>query len=256
MKILSTLSYNLFKLLPNNRKVRGDHVNRLARSIDNKNLETYLTVNERMEIIDGQHRYFALQKLGLPILYIIKPGLGIKDVKILNSFNKNWTLGDFIDSFAKQGLKAYKTLIAFRAKYQFNYGICVCLLTGRLSAAASTGTAINEVKAGTFEIADLEAAKENAAVLQRAFEEVPGLSPTSQGKGNFTTAILFCLGQHDFSKDQFFRKLRLSKNKTDLNRLNKQDDFIVAVEALYNHGQSKDNRLPLKFRWDYRGNKQ
>ena len=56
--IQRTNKYDLFKRIESNREVNPAHLKKIEKSISEKNfLHLYpIIVNERMEIIDGQHR--------------------------------------------------------------------------------------------------------------------------------------------------------------------------------------------------------
>jgi hypothetical protein len=72
--IQQTRDYSLFTLLHGNRKLQKNHVNKITMSIDQKNLMDVspIVVNEKYEIIDGQHRFMACHNLGIPVTYIMK----------------------------------------------------------------------------------------------------------------------------------------------------------------------------------------
>ena len=84
-QILKTYDYEIFKRMKGNRVVNNSHVKNLVKSMQEKYLPQPLTVNEDMEIIDGQHRFAAAMELNLPIYYQIINGTTISDVQRLNT---------------------------------------------------------------------------------------------------------------------------------------------------------------------------
>lgn len=103
-----TNDYSLFKTLNGNRDVAVSRVNKIMESIDNVGYRPQpVLVNQNMEIIDGQGRFSALKKMGLPILYIIDENAGIKECVAMNIYQENWTLLDYIKSYAEQGNEDY-----------------------------------------------------------------------------------------------------------------------------------------------------
>lgn len=70
-----------------------------------------IIVNENFIVIDGQHRLTACQQLGIPVEYIIKPGLGDDDIVRMNTVQKPWKLINFIEAFANEGKEEYVKLI-------------------------------------------------------------------------------------------------------------------------------------------------
>ena len=97
--IMATYNYEQFKLLDGNRDVK--HFKKLVKSIMEIGiLYQPILVNELFEIVEGQGRYFALKKLGKPVIYTVQPGIGIKECRHLNSCSTNWGLKDYIHSYA------------------------------------------------------------------------------------------------------------------------------------------------------------
>ncbi len=70
-----TTDYSTFKFHPLNRPVNETHVKSLIESMKQDYLFTLITVNEKNEICDGQHRYYAIRELNLPLFYVVIPGV-------------------------------------------------------------------------------------------------------------------------------------------------------------------------------------
>lgn len=85
-EIQRTNNYYMFKRLEGNRFVDPKKVNKLKKSIDEVGyISNPIIVNEKMEVIDGQHRLEALKELGKPVEYIVQKNLDIKEVLFMNS---------------------------------------------------------------------------------------------------------------------------------------------------------------------------
>ncbi len=119
MEIYTTKDYDKFVSITSNRDVDKNHVRNLARSIKSRNLLHLkpLIVNERMELIDGQHRLEACKQMKEPVYYIKVQGVTKTDIAILNSAQKNWTREDFINFYAIEGRPDFKTLASLINKY-------------------------------------------------------------------------------------------------------------------------------------------
>lgn len=100
-------NYDAFRRLYNNREVTQGRIDKLVTSFKKKDILNPIIVNEKMEIIDGQGRYEARKNLGLPIQFIIVPGIGGEECKLMNRFNSNWTLVNYIEANAKDGNENY-----------------------------------------------------------------------------------------------------------------------------------------------------
>ena len=74
--IFKTYDYDKFTIMEDNRKIYDGHVKDME---DNISRIGYVSgkpilVNEKFEIIDGQHRYIACRDLNEPIYYSIEEG--------------------------------------------------------------------------------------------------------------------------------------------------------------------------------------
>jgi len=73
-KIFYTTDYSKFNTLAGNRQVNIAHVKKLESSFDEEYLISPILVNEKFQIIDGQHRFEAAKNLKLPIYYYMIQG--------------------------------------------------------------------------------------------------------------------------------------------------------------------------------------
>ena len=106
-----TTDYGMFRLMPDNRDVKDSREAKISSSINEVGyIPVPILANEKMEIIDGQGRYMALKKLGLPIAYVIVPNLGIHECISMNISGTTWNDEDYIKSYAQQGNENYERL--------------------------------------------------------------------------------------------------------------------------------------------------
>ena len=101
--IYETYDYFQFKILEGNRDVKEKRVSAIIDSIREIGYQPVpILVNEKLEIVDGQGRHDACEALGLPIYYMVKKGIGIKECVAMNIKMKNWDIYDFIQSYSAQ----------------------------------------------------------------------------------------------------------------------------------------------------------
>ena len=79
--VMKTTNYDMFKFMEGNRQTNSSNLNQIIESMKEKQLIIPITVNEKFEIIDGQHRFKACKYLGLPVYFIIEKGVLYFDVK-------------------------------------------------------------------------------------------------------------------------------------------------------------------------------
>lgn len=94
-----------------------------------------------------------MQKAGVPIEYIVKPGLTEHDIVRMNTTQRPWSLLNFIESYANQGSEQYVALLnLINKKYA---GTSVVISVGRNSTGSSKGLT-DLVKSGNFEFVNFE----------------------------------------------------------------------------------------------------
>lgn len=164
--VLSTKDYSIFKTITGNREVVQSHVFKVANSIDKSNMLAGrpIIVNEKMEVIDGQHRLAAAKLLDLPIYYCVVEGAQYQDVALLNEVCKNWSSENYATMFSKQGYPHYKKILEFSKTYNapINYLMMAIkilrLNEDRLEYVKDT---FQSFKDGNFEISEKHSFKLN-----------------------------------------------------------------------------------------------
>jgi hypothetical protein len=116
-QIFSTNNYKLFKKLNGNRLVNTTHVKRIAESMKQQLLPTFIEVNEKFEVIDGQHRLEAFQQLSLPVHYIIHNGAGLSEAQRHNQIKQKWSYADILESHIASGNESYMFIKYLINKY-------------------------------------------------------------------------------------------------------------------------------------------
>ena len=153
-KIQQTEDYSSFKRINGNRTINKAQVSKLFASLGgNPELAAAvpIIVNDKMQIIDGQHRFEALKKLGLPIHYAQVNGLGLGDVQIVNSATKIWTPLDYAKSFSELGIKDYDVYLEFRKKYHLSHNILIAYLSLKdKDDMRGGGNTVQTFRAGKF----------------------------------------------------------------------------------------------------------
>jgi hypothetical protein len=95
-QVHTTTDYFLFKPIEGNRNKNLIHLSRLKKSLSENYLFTVIIVNEKYEIIDGQHRFECVKELKLPLHYIVCNGYGLNEVHVLNQNSKTWNAEDYL----------------------------------------------------------------------------------------------------------------------------------------------------------------
>lgn len=127
-----TKEYEKFIFRDDNReKINVTHVRKLIDSIKARNLLELrpILVNERYEIIDGQHRLLAAKELGVEIYYKMEKGLEAAEVMTMN-LTKPWIAGDYLNYYCKHGYQDYIKLKDFMKKNGINLRVALTMIQG------------------------------------------------------------------------------------------------------------------------------
>tara|TARA_R110002050_G_scaffold298537_1_gene462017 strand:- start:510 stop:1301 length:792 start_codon:yes stop_codon:yes gene_type:complete len=127
-----TKNYSLFKTMSSNRQVNLSHVKNLMRSMsENGVLINPIIVNEKFEVIDGQHRLRACTDLDMPVYYLIAKDYRIKEVHALNLNQKNWSNQDYLEAYSNDGNINYKRMLKFQQENKnFTFSSIITFITG------------------------------------------------------------------------------------------------------------------------------
>ena len=147
-KIKSTMHYEWFHFIDGNRDTR--HAAKIKKSIEAVGLLMCpILVNENFEIIDGQGRFTACKELGLPIYYVQQKGIGIEEVRKMNSVSSNWTTGNYVHSYTEgdDTKESYIYLQSLQKQFpDFSY----TFLASVASAKRGRADTISGIKNGNF----------------------------------------------------------------------------------------------------------
>jgi len=234
--IYSTTNYDQFRLDPSNRPIDMDHAAEIADSIARKNMleDNPIKVDTNRVIIDGQHRWYAAKQLGLRIYYQITKSANRDDVALLNSYQRNWRVEDYLHRYCTEGNAEYLRLREFQKKYPF-------LTTATAYQICHYGDKVDlhkYFKDGTYKANNIvfatkvvEAAKDFAIYFDGAYERV------------FISALynLFSGGQYDHAR--MMRKMKFLS--TRLVKCVDVDSYIDLFNKLYNYKESDSDRVIL-----------
>src|SRR5690625_2495159 len=124
-QVYKTNDYNLFKNIKENRQI-SENLN-LKSEIEKHGILVPVIVNEKYEIVDGQHRVYYAKALGLPVPFIVQKGYGKEEIISINNSSKKWMLIDFINRYAQEGLSDYKKMMELIKKYDVSANLLCSL---------------------------------------------------------------------------------------------------------------------------------
>lgn len=239
IKVHTTEDYSLFKSLNGNRDVNKIHLARLKESMKKNHLTTIIMVNEKFEIIDGQHRFLVSKELNLPINFIISKNYGLAEVQILNANMKNWQTTDYVNGYCDLGYKEYQIYRDFVQEYGLQSQIAILLLSGEHSSGTgTTESSGSKFKEGLFKVKDLKAAKTMA-------ENLITIRPYYNGnlRRSFVYALVGMFKKENFDFNEFIEKLK--QQPTKLVDCTTTTQYKSLIEEIYNYRRRE--KINLRF---------
>lgn len=246
-KVYKTNDLSIFKQIGGNRVANPQHIKRLKTSIiQNGMLCNPILVNEKMEVIDGQHRLIASQEAKSFVYYIILNGYSLNQVHTLNLNQKNWTKKDFMEGYADMGINSYIKLREFTYKHEdFTFNDCIALCGNIASSNAGISRkdrlkkpelSIQEsFTEGTWKGKDFELANEWA-------EKIRLIKPYYLGynRSTFVLTMISLFKNELFDYSEFMHKIRLQPKALVDCANNEQQKLLI--EEIYNYkSRSKIN---------------
>jgi hypothetical protein len=158
--VFQSIEYRNFIMIKGNRNLDEVKINRIIKEIENGNdVLIYYPIlvtakNEKLEIFDGQHRFFISKKLKRPVHYIIiNEQKSMSDIAKVNSNVAKWNRQDFINCYITNGNDHYKKLQPFLDEYKMSVGTSLRLLTnGSPGAEGSNPELAEKFEHGLFEV--------------------------------------------------------------------------------------------------------
>lgn len=242
----TTSNYSMFKFKHGNRPVDQAHVKKLITSMTEVYVPQTIYVNKRYEITDGQHRFTAAKALGLPITYMVTDH-SLDDIRRMNQNNKNWSIDDFLSSYVSIEAKKnpetvgpYGVFKHFKEITGFGNATCIMMLSNEASSAIGLvhSNVIKAFKNGEFVIppGQFEKAKRQAKMINLVGHFYEG-----NKRRSFIAAFIQALNDEKFDFKKFIRKLELNRSK--LFHCTSTDEYLEAIQKLYNWGDKKKTKL-------------
>ena len=228
-KVYRTNDYSLFSKLDGNRNVNKAHIVRLKKSIKEESLCVPIIVNEKYEIIDGQHRFSCWESLMMPIYYIVVEGYGLRQVQRINANSMNWKLMDYAESYCDLGNKHYCKYKEFKAKYNLGDYESIAMLQGNTKGS---GTNFARFRDGLFKINHWRNACRQAEQINKVSEFYDGYKRRA-----FVFAMIHLLNHDSCDFNQLLRKIKLKR--AEMFDCTNTEQYVILLNKIYNHGQSK-----------------
>ena len=240
-KVYKTDDLSIFKQINGNRVPNLQHIKRLADSIRVYGMKCNpILVNERMEVIDGQHRLMAAIEAGSFVYYIIINGYSLDEVHTLNLNQKNWTKKDFLQAYANMNIQPYVKLNNFVDKNDdFTLPVCIAFCNNTTDSSHNRlGENKTSFEDGTWEGKDFDLAQDWANRIRM-------IKPYYKGYNNssFVGTMITLFRNENFDFNEFMHKLRIQP--TALVDCVNREQYKTLIEDIYNY--KSRNKISLRY---------
>jgi len=236
MKINKTKDYSKFKSDPFNREVSDTRrVQKIAESMEKFGWIPSFPINVKKDgphfiVRDGQHRLRAAQSIGIDILYVVDESA--IDIAEVNSTQKNWSVSDYVGSYAARGNPDYNYLAQFSKRTGISPMTSAGLLYNNVDGGNVRGTVIR----GGFQVRNAEYA-ELVAGVYLATVDVIGVT----NRAGYLTAISRCCTVKEFDRARYIKSVTAHPGL--IRNMSVASDLIKQIEYAYNY--RKCDRVPL-----------
>lgn len=245
--VFRTDDYSFFKELPGNRDILDGRIAKIEKSIkENGYIFNPIIINNRREIIDGQGRKKALERLGLPIDYIIVDGLGVKDCIALNVYQTKWNTMDYINSFADMGNVSYSYLRHLCKKFpDISIRVCVAAISDKSIGFEISG---KRIQTGDFSCT-AEQYEASIGILEYIHEFIPFIDISKGRKELIFSALIFAYKVESVDNDRLLDRFKKYYSMEIVKPFNSIEGAMVAINTVYNY-RSTIERLHLEIEYE------
>lgn len=250
-KVYKTYDLSIFKSIDGNRVPNLQHIRRLTDSLKLHGMKCNpILVNEKMQVIDGQHRLQAAKNVNTFVYYIVVNGYKLQEVHTLNLNQKNWSKRDYMEGYAEMGIESYVKLKEFTQindDFTFTDSIALC---SNITTGTANGIA-NKFRNNQIDKGQIEVFEEGTWVgrdfdlAQQWANKIRMCKPYFEGynKTIFVGTMIGLLQNNLFDFSEFMHKLRMQP--TALFDCANRPQMKALIEEIYNY--KSRNKVNLRY---------
>jgi len=229
--VYKTKNYKIFKQIEGNRRINKTNYAKLVHSMREEQLMIPIIVNEKMEIIDGQHRKISAEELGLFVYFVVVPNYGLSQVRRANITSANWDKSNYLDMFLAERQPVY---IEFNEVVE-EYGLTICSLLKILSIVQGKQLPLvhTEFQEGKLTLEG----KETLIDFLEALEDFNFFRDYKTP--NFLTAFGKLYFRTNYNHEKM--KIKLESHGYALERRSTSDEYLILLcNKIYSFGLTKN----------------
>lgn len=236
IRVYFSKDYSQFKMLVGNRELNATKIKKIINDIENgTDVLRYCPImvtekNGRLEIIDGQHRFYVSKKIKSPVWYIIAQDMSLYDIAKMNSNTEKWKSKDFVNCYVQLGNDNYSKLQELMDKYPVSISTMIVMLQKGSINDGSGGSTKKGFERGDFVVNHLQFTVDLLETCDR-------IKSNNRFGRHFIMAIDKIIRAEKVSIEEV-----ISKINSDPEALEPQGSYkgyLTAIENIYNHKKQK-----------------
>lgn len=249
--IKQTKDYAIFSFKEKNRDLNNTNINRLVQSISQRNLLEHrpITVDENLQVIDGQHRLEAAKRLSVPIYYQVVNESKDEDMYLLNANQKSWESLDYLNFFVKGNHPEYVKLHNFMHEHNLTFTQAINLTHEKIDPKVATrlsGGKMTNFKKGNYRFPTPEKLRIALNDMRECYDFIDFLDSLLINNksfikaAKFQQALLIILKDHEIDLELLKKNISLKSNllRTQVS----VPDYVSLLLDIYNFR----SRNPIK----------
>lgn len=236
VRVYFSKEYAHFKMLVGNRELNASKIKKIITDIENgTDVLRYCPImvtekNGRLEIIDGQHRFFFSKKINSPVWYIISKDMSLYDIAKMNSNTEKWKAKDFVNCYVQLGNTNYITLQDLMDKYPAPISSMITMLQKGTISDGSGGNVKKAFERGEFQVNHLD-------FTVNLLEHCNKIKSPNQFSRHFIMAVDKIMQAGKISIDDIIDKINSQPDA--LEQQNSYKGYLTNMENIYNHKKQK-----------------
>lgn len=246
--LMATRNYDMFRYIEGNRPI-DNHFKKIMKMIEAVGtLYCPILVNEKNEIVDGQHRFEAFRRLNLLVLYVVQNGIGIKEVRAMNSVAQNWKAKENIYSYA-HGEEAKQDYIYLENLQKMYPKFPVRIYTAAVTGSSGGGDTSKQINEGEFKCSQ-EQYEDAIKVLDWLNNFRKFVEQTGGKKEYMYHALMYCFIDEEIDNEYLLKKFE--KYYRSLGEIASINGALQEIEdKIYNY-QLRTPREPVGISANYK----
>lgn len=241
--IFETKEYDKINQLEGNRKILINNVKNIKKSIKENGYKKSkpISIDNNLNVIDGQHRKQACEELNIGVPFVIENehNNSLILTQSLNTNQKNWSLIDYVRSYASLGKKDYIIFLKILKEEEISASTLVWLLY-----KSRNGEAQDKIKKGKLICTELHALKisQTLSKVKEIRKVIPEKSIQYKHllKDKVLVPLITIMEDENYSQKRMINQMSSGYFLLDITNMRNAGDSLL---RLYNRNILKKNRI-------------